>query len=264
VGPTGATGNTGATGPIGDTGPQGPTGATGATGPQGTQGIQGDTGPTGDTGPQGPTGPIGPTGDTGATGDLGPTGPTGSTGPQGADGTGAPYYGQVGKQSQSTITIATTGVYQSTGITATLDPENDGISLGTTDTFAVKNTSGQTRVFEITASMDCLTATDQAVGIKLALNGTPIDGSDCRAWAIENYTAKLVTTWLVEMANNDEVALFVANHSSTANITFIRGRVVANTVGGNGEQGVTGPTGATGATGPAGAGLQDVLMLGGM
>jgi hypothetical protein len=141
------------------------------------------------------------------------------------------YYGQVGKQSQSTITISTAGAYQSTGITATLDTlANSGISLGTTDAFAVKNTSGETRVFQITASMDCLTAADAAIGIKLALNGTPIDASDCRAWAVEDYTAKLVTTWLIELDDDDEVALFVANHTDTANVTFIRGRVVAATV----------------------------------
>jgi hypothetical protein len=141
------------------------------------------------------------------------------------------YYGQVGEQSQSTITISTAGTYQSTGITATLDTlANSGISLGTTDAFAVKNTSGETRVFQITASMDCLTAADAAIGIKLALNGTPIDASDCRAWAVEDYTAKLVTTWLIELDDDDEVALFVANHTDTANVTFLRGRVVAATV----------------------------------
>jgi hypothetical protein len=141
------------------------------------------------------------------------------------------YYGQVGKQSQSTITISTAGTYQSTGITATLDTlANSGISLGTTDAFAVKNTSGETRVFQITASMDCLTAADAAIGIKLALNGTPIDASDCRAWAVEDYTAKLVTTWLIELDDDDEVALFVANHTDTADVTFLRGRVVAATV----------------------------------
>jgi hypothetical protein len=155
---------------------------------------------------------------------IGPTGPQGDT--------GSAYYGQVGKQGQSTITIGATGTYQSTGITATLDTlANSGVSLGTTDDFAIKNTSGDTRVFKITASMDCLTATDAAIGIKLALNGTPIDDTDCRGWAVEDYTAKLVTTWLLELEEDDEVALFVANHTGTANVTFLRGRIVASSVG---------------------------------
>jgi hypothetical protein len=155
---------------------------------------------------------------------IGPTGPQGDT--------GSAYYGQVGKQDQSTITIGATGTYQSTGITATLDTlANSGVSLGTTDDFAIKNTSGDTRVFKINASMDCLTATDAAIGIKLALNGTPIDDTDCRGWAVEDYTAKLVTTWLLELEEDDEVALFVANHTGTANVTFLRGRIVASSVG---------------------------------
>ena len=141
------------------------------------------------------------------------------------------YYGQVGKQGQSTITIGTAGTYQSTGITATLDTlANSGIFLGTADAFAVKNTSGETRVFQVTASMDALTANDAALGIKLALNGAPIDNTDCRGWAIQDYTAKLITTWLLELDDDDEVAMYVANHTDTANVTFLRGRVVATTV----------------------------------
>jgi hypothetical protein len=164
---------------------------------------------------------------------IGPTGAVGPTGPSGPEGdSGSAYYGQVGKQGQSTITIGATGTYQSTGITATLDTlANSGISLGTNDEFAIKNTSGDTRVFKIIASMDCLTATDAAIGIKLALNGTPIDDTDCRGWAVEDYTAKLVTTWLLELEEDDEVALFVANHTGTANVTFLRGRIVASSVG---------------------------------
>jgi len=155
---------------------------------------------------------------------IGPTGPQGDT--------GSAYYGQVGKTTSGTITIGATGTYQSTGITATLDTlANSGVSLGTTDEFAIKNTSGDTRVFKITASMDCLTATDAAIGIKLALNETPIDDTDCRSWAVEDYTAKLVTTWLLELEEDDEVALFVANHTDTANVTFLRGRIVASSVG---------------------------------
>jgi hypothetical protein len=276
-GPTGSTGPTGPTGPTGSTGAAstevGPTGPTGATGATGSVGPGGATGPTGAEGPTGPS--DGPTGPTGAAGPTGPTGATGSTGPTGADGTGSPYYGQVVRMNTNdTITIAETGVYQSTGLTATLDPENAGISLGITDTFAVKNTSGQTRVFEIIGSIDCSTASTNAVGVKLAYNGVPIDSSECRAVAVTGQTAKLVTSWLVEMANNDEVSLFVANIAGTGAITFIRGRIVASSVGGNGDIGPTGPTGAasteagptgaTGPTGPTGATGDGFSLLGGL
>jgi hypothetical protein len=164
---------------------------------------------------------------------IGPTGAVGPTGPSGPEGdSGSAYYGQIVKTTSGTITIAATGDYQSTGLTATLDSANsDGISLGSTDEFAIKNTSGKTIRYRVFASMDCSTVDTNAVGIKLALNGVPIDESDCRAWALQNRTAKLVTSWIVEMEDDDEVALFVANISEDSDINFIRGRIVASSVG---------------------------------
>ena len=143
----------------------------------------------------------------------------------------ARFYGQVGKIDSGTIDIDSANVYQSTGLTATLFGPDLGVSLGTDDAFAVKNTSGKKRVFQIVASMDCNTAATNVVGIQLALNDVDIPESDCRAWAIINQSAKLVTTFLVEMEDGDEISLRVANHSGTGDITFLRGRIVATTVG---------------------------------
>jgi hypothetical protein len=269
-------------------------------------GATGPTGPTGDVGPAGAFAPVeGTPPDDPVSGDawfntlngklyiyyndgdsaqwvevgsspIGPTGPTGPestvegpTGPTGAAGTGAPVYGQVSKMTSGTITIATAGTYQSTGLTATLDSDNAGISLGTTDTFAIKNTSGAIRRLELFASYDAtVTGGATNLGLILALNGTPISVTECRATtSASGAIAKLQTKWILELNNNDEIALFVANHSSTTSINFQRGRIVATSVAGfgpTGETGVTGPTGpagadgfvgsdgATGPTGPAG------------
>jgi hypothetical protein len=161
---------------------------------------------------------------------IGPTGAVGPTGPEGDS--GSAYYGQISRTTSGTVTIAATGDYQSTGLTATLDSANsDGISLGSTDEFAIKNTSGKTIRYRVFASMDCSTTATNAVGIKLALNGVPINESDCRAWALEDRTAKLVTSWIVEMEDDDEVALYVANISGDGDINFIRGRILASSVG---------------------------------
>jgi len=96
----------------------------------------------------------------------------------------ARFYGQIAKITSGTIDVDSTNTYQSTGLTATLVDPSLGVSLGTDDTFAVKNTSGKTRVFQIVASMDCNTAATNAVGIQLALNGDNIPESNCRAWAV--------------------------------------------------------------------------------
>ena len=91
----------------------------------------------------------------GATGPTGPIGPTGPTGVSGQDGNGTPYYGQVSKTTSDTITVSSSGAYQSTGLTGVLDIANSyGITAGTNDGLAVMNINGQTTRYRIYASAD--------------------------------------------------------------------------------------------------------------
>jgi hypothetical protein len=137
--------------------------------------------------------------------------------------------GQVSKMTSGTITIATAGTYQSTGLTATLDATTAvGMTLGTTDLFAVKNTSAATRVLKIYSSMDASSANNEILGIRMAKNGTSIPETECRNNTGSHNFAKLITNWMITMAPNDEVALFVANHSSTNSISLQRARVTAS------------------------------------
>lgn len=154
-----------------------------------------------------------------------------------------PYYGsteaglvrgQLSKVDAGTITITTQSVYVTTGLTGTFDTATaSGMTLGTTNTFAVKNTSGATKLMQIYGSIDAKTVTgnNHTLGIKLAKNGTAIDQTECRAFTGSGgQEAKLVTNWMISMAANDEVALFIANHSGTENISFGRGQLVATEV----------------------------------
>lgn len=140
--------------------------------------------------------------------------------------------GQCSKMDSGTIDIVTQSIYVSTGLTATFDSATaSGISLGTTDTFALKNTSSSTRLLRFYGSIDARTVTgnNQTLGIKLAKNGTPIDETECRAFTgTGSEEAKLVTSWMISMAANDEIALFIANHSGNGDISFRRGRLVAS------------------------------------
>ena len=157
--------------------------------------------------------------------------------------TALPYYipaetelvrGQVSKIDAGTIDISTQGVYVSTGLTGTFDSATaSGMTLGTTDTFAVKNTSGATKLMQVYGSIDAKTVTgnNKILGIKLAKNGTAIDQTECRAFTGSGAEeAKLVTNWIISMAANDEVALFIANHTSGVDITLDRARLVATEV----------------------------------
>jgi len=137
--------------------------------------------------------------------------------------------GQASKTTSGTISIASAGTYQSTGLTATLDTSiNYQTILGTSDTFALKNNSGATKLFMVQASMDAYAGNNHTLGIKLAKNGTGIDESECRAFSgSTGQIAKLFCFWMVELADGDEIALYVANIGDTTTIQFQRGRISA-------------------------------------
>jgi hypothetical protein len=140
--------------------------------------------------------------------------------------------GQASRTTDDTIDITSQGVYQPTGLVANFDlPTAVGMSLGTTDQFALKNTSGSTRVFRFYASYDGTAGNNQMLGIKLAKNGALIDETECRAFTGSNINeGKLVTSWIIEMDDDDEVAVWVANHSGTDDIVMKRGRILATSV----------------------------------
>lgn len=176
----------------------------------------------------------------------------GKQGPPGLNGTGSLFYGQTRRTTSGTITVASSGVYQSTGLTATFySIDAVGVVAGTSNGFAVKNGSTQTRQTFVAASCNMhVTGPTAEVGMILALNGTPVTDTENRAFTSSSgAVADLNTSWIFQLAPNDEVALFIANHTNTNNITFERGRIVASGVtGGYGPQGLTGPPGAAGAT----------------
>jgi len=230
----------GAAGPQGPVGPVGPDGPPGPSGPIGPDGPTGPIGPDGPQGPQGPVGPDGPTGPPGADSTV-----PGPPGPPGLDGVGSLYYGQASYMTAATITVGTGGVYQSTGLTPTLDTDAVGVGLGSLP-FSLENTSGDVRKVSVFASYDAtVTGAAQTLGLRLAVNGTGLPVTECRATtSAAGAIAKLQTQWLLTLAAGDEVSVEVANHSGTAAIGWQRGRLVVNGVtGGFGPQGPQGDTG---------------------
>ena len=157
--------------------------------------------------------------------------------------TSLPYYspaeadlvrGQVSRMTTGTIDIVTQGVYVSTGLTGTFDTATAiGMTLGTVNAFAVKNTSGATKLMQIYGSIDATTVSgnNKVLGIKLGKNSIAIDATECRAFTGSGaQEAKLVTNWMISMDPTDEVALLIANHSGTEDIALGRARLVATEV----------------------------------
>jgi hypothetical protein len=142
---------------------------------------------------------------------------------------GVAIRGQCSKMTDGTIDITTQGAYITTGLTATLDTDTAyGMVLGIDDAFGLRNTSGGTKLFRIYGSIDATDGNNSTLGVKLAKNGVAIDNSECRAFTGSGaQEAKLVTSWMVELDDGDEVSLLIANHSNTTDITLKRGRVIA-------------------------------------
>ena len=154
-------------------------------------------------------------------------------GPAGPSGAAAIMVrGQCSKMTDGTIDITAEGAYITTGLTATLDSSTTyGMVLGTDDTFGLRNTSGGTKLFRIYGSIDATDGNNSTLGVKLAKNGTAIDESECRAFTGSGaQEAKLVTSWMVELDDGDEVSLLIANHSNSTDIILKRGRIVASEV----------------------------------
>ena len=145
--------------------------------------------------------------------------------------------GQISKMTSFTaVTVSSIGTYYPLGNGGTLDTTvSTNMILGATSTFSIRNTSGATRVFRIYASVDATASADDILGIMLyvgvAGSLTARVETECRAYTnTANDAAKLVTSWMISLANNEQVAVYVANHSAIQNITAQRARIVAQAV----------------------------------
>ena len=145
--------------------------------------------------------------------------------------------GQISRMTAFTaVTVSGTGTYYPLTNAGTLDTTvSTNMTLGAGGTFSIKNTSGVTRVFRIYASVDATAGNDDILGIMLyagvAASLSARVETECRAFTnAANDAAKLVTSWMISLAANEEVAVYVANHSAVADITAQRARLIAEAV----------------------------------
>ena len=156
-------------------------------------------------------------------------GPVGPAGPP----TGDLPRGQISIQGNTTPTdIVTQDAFVQAGIVGTLDTLTDidfeALSGGK---FGMVYTGEETKTFWVTGSYDATAGNNQTLAIRISKNGTSIPATECRAFTGSGGAeAKLVTTWMIELVNDDEISLLIANTSSTADATIRRGRLVINCI----------------------------------
>jgi len=142
--------------------------------------------------------------------------------------------GQISKMSSFTLVGVTTNVYAPIANAGTLSA-NVNTTVGAGSTFSIKNTSNTTRLFRVYASVDATSAINNILGVKLyfgvAGSLSSIDETECRGFtSASNDAAKLVTSWMIELDHNEEIAVYVANHSGTGSITIQRARLIVEAI----------------------------------
>jgi hypothetical protein len=144
-----------------------------------------------------------------------------------------PMRAMLSRQTSTTVTITTAGVYVPINATGTLDSTvtfNMSAS-GSPNVSGVKNITDQTRTVVVIATYDGRGGNNQAIGLKLALNGTPIDASECRSFAgPSSQFGKAMSQWMLKLEPDDEVTMLAANIDGTTNLTIARYKMLAHAI----------------------------------
>jgi hypothetical protein len=141
----------------------------------------------------------------------------------------SPMYGQCYVDSSDTITISSQGTYVEIGTSAVLNSVVSGMTLGDSGNLSLKNDTARTRVVKVEGILDLslVSGASKSVGVKLAKNSTPIDESEHRSFIVDSEMS-LQSSWIVSLAPDDEISVFVANHTDTVNLDLKRGVLVAS------------------------------------
>jgi hypothetical protein len=144
----------------------------------------------------------------------------------------APAFGQASRITTGAVTVPQVNTYVLASPTPTLDPISTDVELGVAG-MALKYTGEFTRAFQVYASADVADGNNKTFGLRLAKNGTTIPQSECRAFSGAGANeAKLVTSWILELAEGDEVQVYLANHTDGTAFDLRRGRIIATSISG--------------------------------
>jgi len=144
-----------------------------------------------------------------------------------------PMRAMLWRQTTGTVTITTAGVYVPINLAGTLDPDGtfNMVASGAPNISGIKNDTDQARTVMIVATYDGKGGNNNAIGLKLALNGTPIDASECRTFGGgTGQVGKTMTQWIERMEPGDEVTMLAANIDTTTNITVERFKLLAHAI----------------------------------
>ena len=135
-------------------------------------------------------------------------------------------------QTGGTVTVSAAGTYYPINIAGTLDPDATfNMTAGTTNVSSLVNDTNQARTVVFIATYDGKCGNNNAMGLKLALNGTPIDATECRSFAgSADQVGKTMTQWIERVEPGDEVSMWAANIDTTDDLVIERFKFLAHAV----------------------------------
>jgi hypothetical protein len=139
--------------------------------------------------------------------------------------------GSISRQTSGTVAIATAGVYVPMNLSGTLQTgetlRNMMAADGAGDVSGLKNT-GDTKTLAVIATYDGKAANNESIGLKLAINGVPLNETECTSFGGPGgQFAKTMTQWLVHVGNGDQITMWVANKDGTTNLDIARYKMIA-------------------------------------
>jgi hypothetical protein len=126
----------------------------------------------------------------------------------------------------STMSLSTT--YAKISHSSTLDTSTS-INFSSPANCRLRHTGDYSRVFNIIATCDVQNTTGSSIEVSAKLNkgGTLIDATQCNATVPHNGIGKLHIMWIIDIAPNDYVELFLASTSGTPTVTVVRMKMQA-------------------------------------
>lgn len=130
------------------------------------------------------------------------------------------------------VDIVTQDTYVKLTATGTLDSGNSSNMTLDSGQITLKNTSGYTRRFLVTAYINASSNNSKTmIGLRIGKNGTSYAGSESRTFSDDDlHPAGITSTYIVSLANNEYADIYVANHSDTDDITVNAARITASSI----------------------------------
>jgi len=144
-----------------------------------------------------------------------------------------PMRGAFSRQTTGTVVVGTINTYVPINLAPILDTDvSFNMSLSSApNVTGLKNTTDQTRTVVVIATYDGKGGNNEIVGLKLALNGVPIDASECRTFGgASGQVGKAMTQWILKLEPGDEVSMYAANRSSGTSLTIDRFKMIAHAI----------------------------------